>query len=167
MAYLTGQVLTEANIAALFTSGTYTPTLGNLAIGTGGTPINSAKYTFVGFPAGGVLTVEGAIKFGSTAPTLPAGSDETFSLPSGYALIDATGVGVADLNGRVSYYDVTGAVIFHGSLQVASSTTLYLRLPTVAGSYLQANVSLTATTPFAWAVNDEIYYRFSCRCTGP
>lgn len=146
-------------------AGTYTPTLANLAIGTGGTPVNTASYTFVGGPAGGILTVEGRIKFGTTAPTLPGASSETFSLPAGYSLTDPA-AGLADLNGRVSYYDVTGALIIHGSLQAASASTVYFRLPTAAGSFQQLNIELTAANPFAWAINDEIYYRFSARATG-
>lgn len=163
MAYLTGQVLTQADIAALFTSGTYTPTLTNLAIGTGGTPTNSAKYTFVGFPAGGVLTVEGKIKFGTTAPTLPGASLETVSLPSGYSMIDTSGSSF--LSGEVAFSDVTGSV-WEGLLLPASATSFYLYSKAVSGTGLVAAL-LTATVPFAWAVNDEIYYRFSCRCTGP
>lgn len=163
MAYLTGQVLTQADIAALFTSGTYTPTLGAMVIGTGGTPTNTAKYTFVGFPAGGVLTVEGKIKFGTTGVTLPAGSTETISLPSGYAFID-TGT-FCHLNCAVSLVDITGG-IYDGSLRTASTTTVSLFLKTFVAGGVNFDV-LTATTPFTWAINDEIYYRFSARCTGP
>jgi hypothetical protein len=164
VAYLTGQVLTQADIAALFTSGTYTPTLGNMAIGTGGTPTNTASYTFVGFPAGGVLTVEGSIKFGTTAPTLPGASVETISLPSGYTMINT------DINNllmsQVIFNDVSAGAKNFGVLGSATTTTLTFYSSTVSGTLLTTS-GITAAIPFAWAVSDEIFYRFSCRCTGP
>lgn len=164
MAYLTGQVLTQADIAALFTSGTYTPTLANMAIGTGGTPTNTAKFTFVGFPAGGVLTVEGQIKFGTTGVTLPGASNESISLPAGYSMI------YSNANSRlasvVQYLDVTGAIAVDGTIGPLTATTVIPYTPTVVGTTLQ-DVVLSSTAPFTWAVNDEIYYRFSVRCTGP
>lgn len=165
MPYLTGQVLTQADIAALFTSGTYTPTLGNMVIGTGGTPTNSAKFTFVGFPAGGVLTVEGKIKFGTTGTTLPAASAETISLPSGYAMIDATDV-LNELPSTVTFNDVSAVLPFKGILRPNSTTTVRLIHLAVSGSSI-IPADVTATVPFTWAINDEIYYRFSARCTGP
>jgi hypothetical protein len=165
MPYLTGQVLSETDIANLFKSGTYTPTLVNLAIGTGGTPTNSAKWTFVGFPAGGVLTLEGMIKFGTTAPTLPGASEESISLPAGYSMID-TGGSVASLSGQVSFYDVSAAGVFQGFAIALSATTFGLRWAQVTGTIIQVNNSLTLTTPIAWAINDEIHYRISVRCTG-
>lgn len=165
MAYLTGQVLTQADIAALFKSGTYTPTLGNMAIGTGGTPINTASYTFVGFPAGGVLTVEGSIKFGTTAPTLPGASNESIALPAGYAMLGAIG-STATLSATVNYIDVSGGLNIIGALGSLSTTTVFLMVPTPSTVY-NTVIGLTATVPFTWAINDEIYYRFSVRCTGP
>lgn len=164
MPYLTGQVLTQADIAALFASGTYTPTLGAMAVGTGGTPTNSAKYTFVGFPAGGVLTVEGKIKFGTTSVTLPGASTETISLPSGYALIDTSGSSVFPAG--VSYTDVSAGQSWSGLLAPNSSTTVVLYVPVVSGTMLVTSL-VSGTVPFTWAINDEIYYRFTARCTGP
>jgi hypothetical protein len=163
MPYLTGQVITQADLAALFTSGTYTPTLGNLAIGTGGTPVNSAKYTFVGFPAGGVLTVEGRIKFGTSSVTLPAGSDETISLPSGYSIIET---GVLEPVCQINYIDDSTGAYVRGGLLVNSATTVKFVLWPIVATYETLTV-LTATTPFTWAINDSIVYRFVCRCTGP
>lgn len=164
MAYLTGEVLTQADIAALFASGTYTPTLGNMAIGTGGTPTNTAKYTFVGFPAGGILTVEGSIKFGTTGVTLPSGPSETVSLPSGYALIDTNPS--SELSSTVTFVDVSGGVAMKGMIRPNTTTTLRMVLINVSGANLVVN-DVSATTPFTWAVSDEIYYKFVARCTGP
>lgn len=165
MAYLTGQILTQADIAALFTSGTYTPTLANMVIGTGGTPINTAKFTFVGFPAGGVLTVEGRIKFGTTGTTLPGASVETISLPSGYALIDTSVDGA--LISQVVFQDVSAPGTERlGIIVPVTSTTVRPVMPTVTGSFL-FRLSIDATNPFTWAINDEFYYRYQARCTGP
>lgn len=165
MAFLTGEVITQADLASLFTSGTYTPTLANMVIGTGGTPINSAKFTFSGFPAGGTLVVEGRIKFGTTGTTLPGASEESMSLPAGYAMIDTTS-SVAVLNGKVVLYDVTGTP-FDSHLIMLTSTTIGFRLPQVSGTNISSNTAMTATVPFAWAINDEIHYRYAVRCTGP
>lgn len=166
MPYLTGQVLSQADIAALFASGTYTPTLANLAIGTGGTPINSAKYTFVGFPAGGVLHVEGRIKFGTTSVTLPGASEETMTLPTGYAMIDTTSTS-ANVNGQASFFFVGSAFVCQGFLVMITSTTVGFRVARVSGSNIQTNNAMTSTIPGTWAVSDEIHYRYSVRCTGP
>jgi hypothetical protein len=163
VAYLTGEVLTEANIAALFTSGTYTPTLVGMVIGTGGTPTNSAKYTFVGFPAGGVLTVEGKIKFGTSGQTFPAAT-ATISLPSGYSMIDTEAL--APINAAVVFSDVSPVNVVRGAMQYSSATTVRLIAVSVSGSYT-INGATGTTIPFTWASNDEIYYHFSVRCTGP
>lgn len=159
----------NANTAAIvlrapFVNGTYTPTLANMVIGTGGTPTNTASYTFVGAAAGGVLTVEGKVKFGTTGTTLPGASAETISLPAGYSIID-TGA-LAELLSNIVYNDVTGGVNFKGTLYPASATTLSLLVTSVSGAQM-TNAALTATIPFAWAINDEIYYKFAVRATGP
>ncbi len=164
MAYLTDEVLTQADIAALFTSGTYTPTLANLAIGTGGTPTNSAKWTFTGFPAGGDLLVEGTIKFGTSGTTLPGASAETISLPSGYSMIAAAGI--FPMLGEVDYFDATAGLFYKGTIVSVTATTIGLYVPVVSGTVL-VETALSATLPFAWAINDEIQYRYIARCTGP
>lgn len=164
MPYLTGQVLSEADIAALFTSGTYTPTLGAMVIGTGGTPTNSAKFTFVGFPAGGVLTVEGKIKFGTAGQTFPAASAETISLPAGYSLIE-TSTATATLS-LVTFVDSSTGAVSYGAVFPNTATTVRPLISSVSGSFITA-VDVAATTPFAWASGDEINYRFAARCTGP
>ena len=90
MPHLTGTALTQAEIDSWFVSGTYTPTLTNMAIGTGGTAINTASFTFAGFPAGGILCVEGKVVFGTAGQTFPGASNESISLPTGYTLVDST-----------------------------------------------------------------------------
>lgn len=167
--FVAGVALTAAELNVIVaavegSSGTYTPTLGNMVIGTGGTPTNTASYTFVGAAEAGILTVEGKIKFGSTAPTLPGASAETISLPAGYSLIETDSL--AELLSNVFYNDVSGSVNFKGTLYPASSTTLTLFVTSVSGSQI-TNAALTATVPFTWAINDEIKYRFAARATGP
>lgn len=165
MAHLTGTALTQAEIDSWFVSGTYTPTLANLAIGTGGSPTNTASFTFAGFPAGGILTVEGKIVFGTTAPTLPGASQESISLPSGYSMIlTDTSSGLA---GTLLYVDVSAATLFDGLMAPLTATTVGLYVKTVSGTAIAVNSALTATVPFTWAINDEIRYRFVCRATGP
>lgn len=164
MPYLTGQVLSEADIAALFASGTYTPTLVGMVIGTGGTPINTAKWTFVGFPAGGILTVEGKIKFGTAGQTFPAATI-TASLPAGYAQINFADQ-YSHLVAAVTYTDVSPESTYQGCIRPASSTTVRFVTSIVSGTNI-AHGGTGTTQPFTWASNDEIYYRFSARCTGP
>jgi hypothetical protein len=67
---------------------------------------------------------------------------------------------------NVQFIDASPAASAHGVVYPLSATTLGMYVLAVSG----ANVSsalLTATVPFTWAINDEIYYRFVCRCTGP
>lgn len=164
MAYLTGEAITQADLAALFASGTYTPTLGSMVIGTGGSASNSAKYTFVGFPAGGELIVEGAIVFGTSGQTFPGAGTETFSLPSGYTLIDSTTSSI--VAGWTSFVDSSAGSTIHGVLRPNSSTTMRLLVLSVTGTNLTV-VDIASTVPFTWASGDQIYYRFVARCTGP
>jgi hypothetical protein len=78
-------------------------------------------------------------------------------------MIDTSGSSF--LSGQLALSDVTGN-IWQGLLIPKSATEFYLYSILVSGTALAAT-SLTSTVPFTWAVSDEIYYRFSCRCTGP
>lgn len=145
-----------------FVNGTYTPTLVGMVIGTGGTPTNTANYTFVGTSAGGVLTVEGKIKFGTSGQTFPAATI-TASLPAGYSLIDTSTE--AQIAGSVSFLDV-GTQNYKGFVLPSTATVVRFMVLTVSGTFIVPGATGT-TTPFTWTSNDEIYYRYSARVTTP
>ena len=138
--------------------GTFTPTLGNMAIGTGGGALNTASWTYTG----GLLEVEGKVLFGTTAPTLPGASQETIALPPGFTLLNADTL--TSLVCVVDLRSVGGGTLFKGSVYPASSTVLNLFWTQVSGTGL-INAALAATAPFTWAAGDFIAYRYLCRAT--
>jgi hypothetical protein len=150
--------------APITVNGTYVPVLANLAIGTGGTPINTATFTFNGLSAGGVLTVEGVIKFGTTSITLPGASAPTISLPVGYSLIAP--LNTEQLISSANFFDVSAALNYRGVCMTVDATH-------IAPQYLLASAPGVAggppvsTVPFTWATADEIHWRILARCTGP
>lgn len=145
------------------TNGTYTPTLVGMVIGTGGTPIDTASFTFTGLPAGGTLTVEGKIKFGTAGTTFPAALS-TIGLPTGYSLIDTDPLN--DLSSSVTYNDVSASQPYKGQVRPNTTTTVRLVITNVSGTLIQLGPTSTIL-PFTWAINDEIYYKFTVRATGP
>src|SRR5262245_37694634 len=65
---------TDAPAFGMVEYNTYVPTLGVIAIGTGGSALNEGAYTFVGGPSvgdRGILAIQGRIIFGTTTPTFP------------------------------------------------------------------------------------------------
>jgi hypothetical protein len=71
-------------------SGSYTPTLTNMDVGTGGSADNSARYTY----AHGILNCSGTIVFGTSGTTFPGGSNEKIGLPSGFTITSGFGASI-------------------------------------------------------------------------
>jgi len=155
----------EATVTALETlvdtkahweAGTYTPTLTNMAIGTGGGATNTASYVFVGGASVGdygQLTIHGRIVFGTSGATLPGASEEAASLPAGFNMSGPSGespIGHAVLTD-------TGSARHFGYVTYVSASTVGFRAPFVSGTQIPVN-TLAATTPYTWAVSDVIDY---------
>jgi hypothetical protein len=129
-------------------SGTYTPTLSGIVLGTGGTPTNSGIYAAVYCGTYWQLHVEGYIRLGTTGESLGAGN--TISLPAGMTQVSANGTPVGQWTG----YEGTG--FWQGSIWLLGST-LRLMIQSTGGTYLSGS-DLLATIPTTWNDNDEIWW---------
>lgn len=135
---------------------TYTPVLTSLAPGTGGTPINTADYTFIGPPglgSKGILNIQGRIAFGTSGQTFPTSASRV-SLPPGFNhLMTATlwhvGLARGSVSGVYEGVTVNDTVATLLQFMFASTTS------TSAGTPITFS-SATATFPAAWAGGNEI-----------
>lgn len=134
--------------------GTYTPALVGLATGTGGTPINTATYQFIGganVGDYGVMNIGWHFQFGSSGQTFPTSSPR-FGLPSGFAF---------DINGGVSNaYEIGYLMMIDVSASVNNCSGHFVRIGTslimVMDSSTGTRVDITTTVPFTWASGDRI-----------
>lgn len=140
----------------VWATGTYTPTLAGMAIGTGGGASNTAAFGY----AGGVLTVAGRIVFGTSGVTLPGAGDITVTVPSGFTMTSS--VDVSTPIGDVSL-GAAGA-ISPGVCWWNTSTTVRFLALNSAGTYL-AVAAPASTVPATWVNGDTIRYSFSVPAT--
>lgn len=146
----------NAAIAAGPTSGTYTPSLTGMAIGTGGGATNTASFVY----AQGLLSVEGTILFGTSGATLPGATPLTIAFPVGWSLTNTNFN--YDL-GYIHFIDAT-STDFTGSFGPENATSLRL-FATSAASAFDTRAATSATVPFTWAVGDAMYYQFTVQAT--
>lgn len=137
-----------AAIEAISTSGTWTPSLTNVAIGTGGSAGVSGAYRYTN----GILNVRIAITLGTSGMSVTG--PPVISLPVGFTqLADQTstflGVGVSL---------TSGGVLFRGEACYTSASTITLFVLNVAGTYA-TRTSITNLIPNTWAANDIIVVR--------
>jgi len=136
-------------------TGTYTPTLSGMAIGTGGSAANTATFSF----ANGILSVIGFIQFGTSGVTLPgAGGNINVSVPSGFSMLGAstTPIGQAMLTAAATNY--------HGIAWINSATAVRF-LALAAGATYLTPAATSATVPGTWANGDIIRYSFAVPAT--
>ena len=132
--------------------GTYTPTLTGMVVGTGGTPSNTADYTFIGGPNvgdRGLLYIRGYIEFGTTGQTFPTAP--SFSLPTGFNLVKTTGGYIA---GKVNLNDVT-ALNQDGVMWCLGANAVRPLCVLLSGVNPYYDV-LATTKPFTWASGDRM-----------
>lgn len=151
-----GTAASPWSISKLSVTGTYTPTLSNMAVGTGG--LNTATYRFEGDADAGLIHIEGQIIFGTAGQTFPGGSSELISMPTGFEITDTSG---EQKIGDVTYF--AGGSIFSGILVRSTATQLAL-LVGAADSTYQYLANLTNTAPFgsAWTSNNQITWKVAC-----
>lgn len=133
-------------------SGSYTPSLTNVAIGTGGSAANAAVWSFDGTH----LTVTGRIILGTSGASV--GTGPRLSTPAGFTL--AAGYASWAPLGPCSMLDtdlgqIGEAVCTRGT--TAGTVTLLQSVYTAPYNRL---VNITATSPFTWAAGDGFRYHF-------
>jgi hypothetical protein len=136
-------------------SETYTPTLGSMVVGTGGSASNTAVYSF----SGGVLTIAGTVQFGTSGATYP-GASNTITLPATFTPAASETpnyplVGIANMT--------AGGVSATGVVALVSSTQLRVYVTGAGGTYASAT-NLSTTVPGTWAAGD--YIRWTATLSG-
>lgn len=146
----------------LVQSGTYTPTLGIIAVGTGGSATNTANWTFIGAPnAGGkgLLILSGVITFGTSGAVLPQAGSETIGLPPGFSLVGLTNVAVV---GHCTYQ--IGGSNFAGALW-SSGATAMRPVSALTNGTVDNWGDINATIPGAWVAGSTIVWFATCPVT--
>lgn len=140
--------------------GSYTPTLTGMAIGTGGTPINTAYYTWIGGSTAGskgLLIMEGVVRFGTTGVTLPAATPLGISFPAAYQL--AQYVDSKHTIGQWTYVGAGGES--HNVVNTASINVLRLLADVISGAK-RVPTATSSTVPGTWAINESIHWTVAC-----
>ena len=126
----------------------YSPTLGNVSIGTGGSPLSDFRWA----NSGGIVTVIGRIILGTTGSVtgqIQVSTPVTMAGWSNQAIL-----------GSAAFRDVSAPATILGEAQYATSTVVTLNVRGVTGSLITLN-NASATVPFTWAAGDYITCFFS------
>jgi len=145
------------NSGSGYRSGTYTPPLTNVVVGTGGLAANTAYWNFDGL----FLTVSGYFTLGQSGASLTG--IPRFTFPAGFTHFASTGtpggINTAPF-GQATFYEDQGLTwvsrMCKGSV---AGTVAALYYSISGGNILLANPS--ATAPFTWGANDSIHYEYS------
>jgi hypothetical protein len=153
----TGDVLTASkwnadvvdNMAAIGDARTsYTPTLTNVAVGTGGNAETTGKYVKAGrlvvFRVKLVLGTSGASVSGKIGISLP------FTAAGSAAGYNET----ASFNG--TFLDL-GTAIYPAMAVQETNTRIDLFAINAAGTFAVAGAATSSTVPFTWAAGDQIH----------
>lgn len=130
--------------------GTYTPTLTNVAIGTGGTPLNTATWRY----AEGILTVQGEVQLGTAGMSVTG--VPTISLPSGFNWVSTP---ARMPIGRVRFEN-NGVAAYLGSVFGNTASTAQILSDDSSGTTLTPG-TVSATVPFTWGADDFFGYAFT------
>jgi hypothetical protein len=143
--FTSGQVLTAAELNAIGTFTSFTPSWTNITLGTGSS--NTGQYSIVNkimfIRSKTVLGTGGSI---TGTPTLTVPNSQTLATsPTMLWLPSLMGVGI---DAGVNSYPL--AALY------ASTTTIQMYAQTASGTYLTNTSPVSATLPFTWGVNDYI-----------
>lgn len=127
-------------------SGTWTPTLTNIAVGTGGSAALNGTWRF----GGGLLhfTIDAVLGTSGASVT----GEPTFSLPAGFTATALVGTNLTD---GLGVYMQAGATAAVGDFRTVSTTAIAIRAANAAGTYL-VFTSITSTVPGTWAAGSFI-----------
>lgn len=142
--FVSGQVLTAAQMNSMNEAVSFTPSISSLTIGNG---TRTGTY----FIQNKVLYFEVTVTFGSTT-TIGANPDLT--LP--FAVVGFTQFNPI-LNTSL-FFDNSATAFVSANLVLISSTTIRLVSQLASGTYVSIQ-DVGATFPFTWATNDRIIIR--------
>lgn len=128
---------------------TYTPTLTNVAVGTGGSALNSARYRYTS----GVVEVDIRLVLGSSGASV--GSIPTITLPVTSRALTHTNM---VFPGFGSIHDTSASDLRVAFMQATSTTVA--RFAHIVPSGIGFTVP-TATVPWTWAAGDSFQVRFT------
>lgn len=140
---------------AAIRSGTYTPNIDNLNIGSTGN-FNSCEYTFNGGIATGdkgLLFLSGQITLGTGAVM---GTSPSIALPSGFNIDLRVNSEHAVIPGHVTMLVGGSSVGYMGLCQYFSQNRIQFTAQN--GATPPRISSITATNPDTWTAGDDIYY---------
>jgi len=138
--FVSGQVLTAAQMNGIGEYAAYTPTFTALTVGNGTLDWRFGRVQ-------NFIHVEGKLLFGSTTSV---SGNVLFTLPAtARSAVNNMQIGVSRLT------DAEVSTIF-GLVIQASTTTAAIQAFAAGFTYL-TNSAFSATDPFTWNVNDEIY----------
>lgn len=160
---LDGDIITEdwiASVAGLVEYGTYTPSLSNITLGTGGSPTNTAGYIYIGGTEAddvGLMYVWGVIVLGTSDEAVSG--TPVLTMPPGFefAFVDnemqLAGIFRLDPDGGsgTKYVGVPRM-----TLNATEFALNYLNATADIGSFGGIN----ATTPATWTDNGFIRWNF-------
>lgn len=126
----------------------YTPTLGSIAIGTGGGAENSGYYV----QTGKTVVARGIVLLGSSGASVSG--DFTISLP---VTADTVTSAVASI-GNCTFID-QATNQYPGTVYAASTTTMKFRPFNAAGTYATSTTAPSSTVPFTWGSGDAIAWQ--------
>lgn len=128
----------------------YTPTLTNVAIGTGGSPANVATYRY----EQGRVRVRGNIVLGTSGMSVAGTVNITLPLTAAAQLITAWG----SLTGSATMFDTSATTNFIAfpAFNAASVTAFTILNSGTNG----LRVATSPTSPFTWAASDSFGYDF-------
>ncbi len=136
----------------------YTPTLGGITIGTGGSE-NSAQYSY----SQGLLTISGTITLGTSGASVTSIASNTIDLPAGFTPSPA----ITPNYLRVGWATMRAGAVSAEGLAVLLSTTQLRVYVLGASTTYAAGASLGTTVPGTWsgAANDFIRYQATIQGT--
>lgn len=135
-------------------SGTWTPTLANANVGTGGAARNEAYYTYVGGPATGdkgLMSITHTLILGSSGGSVSA--TVTATLPTGF-VVDPDAIDSNAQRWGIVTYSAGGVSAFGPILRQGTGTVGY-QVYNAASTYLTTS-NLSSTVPGSWAAGDSL-----------
>ena len=141
----------------------YTPSLSNIAIGTGGSAENTGNYVFIGGTAtgdSGLMFVDGMIVLGSSGASVSG--QPTLGLPSGFEFPYSDTERHLPASFRMDP-DGGGGAKYLGSLRVGSATTFVINYVATTDDGIARVAAPSSSDPASWGAGGWIRWSFTAR----